>query len=142
MKPTEHIKNSEFKIGDIIQINQTKSEEITRTINNKYTCTGDYGAVIYDIGIGFIIKNNDFDKTFGDENIYYDIFLPSKNTIIHFGEKLVIKDIAGGIREIQSLNCPNSCHFFLSEKELNQIPFRYVGEVDNIEELKSGKILS
>lgn len=99
-----------------------KSCKERRDANNFFECSGDFGAQLYPTNLGIVIRNCSGYDRFGDMCYSYDLFVPSRDVLIHSDERFVVDAIGGATVTLRSLDEEN-VSFWLDHNEFEQVAF-------------------
>ena len=126
--------NSDYHIGAVLYLDQSFIHNQTKNLTEpnimKITCSNKADNTLFNMDYGVVFKSRDCSPF---SMYYFDVLIPSKRAFIKCFDKLVITNIAQDIFTIQKFE-DKKYHepFFLSKKELEIIPFKYIGEIEKL----------
>lgn len=132
MNETTMTMTNELTVGDVIQLDQDKLDtfmnEIVET-ENVFRCSGEFGAVMCNTGMGLLIRSKGYDIRFGGYKYFYDMFITSKNVLINFNEKLIIDRVGEVTVTIKSLDNQEK-EFWVTKEEYHKLNFKKIDKID------------
>ena len=122
----------DISVGSIVQLDQNELHKIfTDRMNTHdcWTCSGEFGAKIFNMGYGLLIQSKEYDERFGDPILYYELLILEKNVLIKYDERLVVDEIGSITVSLRSLDNPVK-KFWLMKGEFNQLVVKCIGEIE------------
>lgn len=116
---------NEIEVGTRVMLDQealAKYCKERRDANNFFTCSGEFGAQLYQTNLGTVIRNCHRYDECGDMCYSYDLHIPSRGVLIHFDERFVVAAIGSATVTLRSLDEEN-VSFWLGNNEFEQIAF-------------------